>query len=87
MTLHLARVKFATIVSVYAPALTNPEETNNKFFGDLHVILNAVPDADKLNIPGDFNARVGRDTSTWEGVIGKHGVGKCNGSRLLPKIL
>lgn len=83
MRLPLARGKFATIVSVYAPTLTNPEETKNKFYEDFHAVINAVPNADKLIILGDFNARVGRDTSTWEGVIGKHGVGKCNSNGLL----
>ena len=83
MRLPLTRGKFATIVSAYAPTLTNPEETKNKFYEDLHNVINAVPTADKLIILGDFNARVGRDTTTWEGVIGKHGVGKCNSNGLL----
>lgn len=83
MRLPLSRGKFATIVSAYAPTLINPEETKNKFYADLHNVINAVHNADKLIILGDFNARVGRDTTTWAGVIGKHGVGKCNSNGLL----
>lgn len=83
MRLPLTRGKFATIVSAYAPTLTNPEETKNKFYEDLHNVINAVPNADKLIILCGFNARVGRDTTNWEGVIGKHGVGKCNSYGLL----
>ena len=75
--------KFATIVSAYAPTMTNPEEIKDKFYEDLNCVIAAVPNSDKLIILGDFNARVGCDSTTWEGVIGKHGVGKCNSNGLL----
>ena len=75
--------KFATIVSAYAPTMTNPDEIKDKFYEDLNSVINAVPNADKLIILGDFNARVGSDNISWEGVIGKHGVGNCNSNGLL----
>ena len=53
------------------------------FYEDLHNVINVVPNAHKLIILGDFIARAGCDTTTWEGVIGKHGVGKCNSNSLL----
>ena len=81
--LPLPRKKFATLISAYAPTLTNPDEVKERFYEDLKDTIAAVPDSDKLTILGDFNARVGRDHESWEGVIGKHGVGNCNSNGLL----
>ena len=75
--------KFASLVSAYAPTMTNPDEVKDKFYEDLNRVIAAVPKADKLILLGDFNARVGSDSTAWEGVIGKHGVGKCNSNGLL----
>ena len=75
--------KFITIVSAYAPTMTNPDEVKDKFYEDLNTVITAVPSADKLIVLGDFNARVGTDTTAWEGIIGHHGVGKCNSNGLL----
>ena len=68
----------ATIISAYAPTMTNPDEVKDKFYEDLETLIAAVPREDKLIILGDFNARVGTDYHAWEGVIGRHGVGKSN---------
>jgi len=43
-----------------------------------------VAASDKLIIMGDFNARVGRNSTIWQRVIGKHGVGK-NSNATLPR--
>ena len=67
-----------TIISAYAPTMTNPEETKERFYADLEVLIASVPKEDKLIILGDFNARVGTDCQAWEGVIGKNGIGKSN---------
>ncbi|KAI8492323.1 hypothetical protein Bbelb_297760 [Branchiostoma belcheri] len=68
----------ATFISAYAPTMTNPEEVKDKFYEDLEALIMDVPKGDKLVILGDFNARVGTDYQTWEGVLGRNGIGKCN---------
>ena len=80
---NLSGNKHATIVSAYAPTMTNPDEVKDKFYDDLDNVISATPRTDKLILLGDFNARVGTDYQTWEGVIGPEGVGKCNSNGLL----
>ena len=81
--LPLSGNKHATIVSAYVPKMTNPDEVKDKFYNDLDDVISATPRTDKLILLGDFNARVGTDHQTWEGVIGPEGVGKCNNNGLL----
>ena len=63
--------------------MLNPDEIKDKFYEDLNAPITKVPTNDKLFILGDFNARVGCDSDSWNGIIGKHGVGKCNSNGLL----
>ena len=74
---------FATFISAYAPTMTNPEEIKDKFHEDIENAIEGVPKEDKFILLGDFNARVGRDHQTWEGIIGRNGDGKCNSNGLL----
>ena len=80
--LVLSGNKHTTIVSAYAPRMTNPDEVKDKFYNALDDVISATPRTDKLIIL-DFKARVGTDHQTWEGVIGPKGVGKCNSNGLL----
>nr|VZI16230.1 unnamed protein product [Spirometra erinaceieuropaei] len=66
--------KFATIISAYAPPMTNPDAVRDKFYEDVHALLATVSKADKLIVLGDFNARVGTDHTAWRGVLGPHGL-------------
>ena len=83
MKLPLAGKKHLTIISAYAPTMTNPDDVKAKFYEELHTVIADVPKADKLILLGDFNARVGKDNVAWEGVLGHHGVGQCNSNGLL----
>ena len=74
-----------TVVQVYAPTEDSAEELKTSFYDSLEELLASVPKSDQLVVMGDFNARVGRDATTWNGVIGKHGeeVKNRNGQKLL----
>ena len=74
LRLPLSGKRHATIVSAYAPIMTHPDEVKDKFFDDVDSVISATPRTDKLILLGDFNARVGRDHQTWEGVIGTEGL-------------
>ena len=83
LRLSLSGKRHVTIVSVYAPTMTNPDEVKDKFYDDLDSVISAAPRTDKLILLGDFNVRVSTDHQTWEGVIGSKCVGKCNSNGLL----
>ena len=75
--------KLATIISIYAPNMTNTDETTDKFYEDFEYVISTVPVADKFIILGDFNTRVEQGSSSWDGVLCKHRTGKCNSNSLL----
>ena len=87
MTLRipLACKRYATIISAYAPTLTSSDDTIKAFHELLEQTLCGIHRSDKIFLLGDFNARVGSNHAVWDGVIGKHGIGKSNsnGIRLL----
>ena len=87
MTLRipLAKHQYATFISTYAPTLLSDDETKDHYYAMLWSTLMQVPRRDKLIVLGDFNARIGSDSTIWGNVMVKHGVGNinCNGNRLL----
>ena len=80
MRLPLSKDNFATIISEYAPTMTNPNENKEAFYNQLATVLSGIPRTDKLLLIGDFNARIGRDNDKGPLVMGKHGIGKCKSS-------
>eukprot|EP00057_Strongylocentrotus_purpuratus_P023176 XP_011677650.1 PREDICTED: uncharacterized protein LOC105444720 [Strongylocentrotus purpuratus] len=78
MTVPLMKKGNASLISVYAPTMTSPDETKENFYNQLRRTLRDTPRTDKLILMGDFNARVGRDYEKWQSVLGRHGIGKCN---------
>ncbi len=84
MCLPLCDQQHATLCSGYAPTLQGDPTDKDKFYSDLRSLLQDVPADDKIVILGDFNARMGRVSETWKGIIGRHGVGSCkDNGRLL----
>ena len=73
MRLPLSKDNFATIISVYTPTMTNPDE-NKAFYNQLASVLSGIPRTYKLLLIRDFNARIGRDNDMWPLVMGKHDV-------------
>ena len=66
MRLPLSKDNFATIISVYAPTMTNPDE-KKEAYNQLASVLSDIPRTDKLLLIGDFNARIGRDNDIGYG--------------------
>lgn len=81
----LAKERFATLISAYAPTLDAEYNIKEGFYRALDAILQKTPATDRIILMGDFNARVGSEHMVWSKVIGQHGVGKMNrnGLRLL----
>ena len=76
--LPLSKENFATIISVYAPTMTNPDENLEAFYKQLASVPSGIPRTEKLLLIGYFIARIGRQNDKWPLVMGKHGIEKYN---------
>ena len=83
LRIPLSRIRYLTIISTYAPTLTSLDDAKKQFYEQFDKVIRSTSPSNKLVILGDFNARVERDYSIWEGVLGRHGVGKINDNSLL----
>ena len=74
-----------TIIQVYAPDCSKPDEESDNFYLQLQSLIDAVPKKDLIVVIGDFNAIVGNDSARNEDVMGKFGLGRLNkrGERLI----
>ena len=72
-----------TVIQVYAPTSNAEEAEVERFFEDLHDLLELTPKKDVLFIIGDWNAKVG--SQEIPGVMGKFDLGVQNeaGQRLI----
>jgi len=66
----LEKHRYATFISTYAPTLRSDDETKDHYYATLRSTLMQVPRRDKLIVHGDFNARIGFDSTI---------MGKCHG--------
>ena len=83
LQLHQGKNFATTTTNAYAPTMINKDETRDKFYEDFEFVISVVPAPDKLIILGDFNGSVRQDRASWEGVLDKYGIGKCNSNGLL----
>ena len=72
-----------TVVQVYALTSNTEEAEVERFYEDLHILLELTPAKDVFFIIGDWNAKVGSQEAP--GVTGKFGLGLQNeaGQRLI----
>ena len=60
-----------------------PDDAKEQFYEQFDQVIRSTPLSNKLVILGGFNVRVGRYYSSWEGILGRHTVGKINDNGLL----
>ena len=65
--------RWLTVVQLYTPMEDSAEELKPSFYDNPEELLAGDPKSDQLVMMGDFNARVGRDITTWGGVTGRYG--------------
>ena len=81
LRLPLQGGRYVTLISVYAPTMTQTEDEILLFYSNLRQLLARVHKDDKILLMGDFNARVGADHDIWK-CLGKQGFGKQNSNGL-----
>jgi hypothetical protein len=87
MTANFAGNPATTVIVAYAPTEEKTEKVKDEFYAELLKCAQDVPPHNMLVIAGDFNARIGQDSSSsTTRVIGKHFLHEetnDNGNRLV----
>ena len=65
LRIPLAKGRYMTVLSAYAPTLTSDESSKDRFYDNLRSTLRAISPRDKIALLGDFNARVGTNHHIW----------------------
>ena len=66
------------VIQVYAPTSNDEEAEVERFYEDLHILLELTPAKDVFFIIGDWNAKVGSQEAP--GIAGKFDLGVQNES-------
>ncbi|XP_063678514.1 uncharacterized protein LOC134814345 [Bolinopsis microptera] len=83
--LHSRHINISVVVA-YAPTEDAQDSVKDDFYQQLGGSFNSLPSHDVKILLGDFNTKIGRDNSSWSGVIGGeslHETSSNNGLRLL----
>ena len=78
LRMPIGKTRYTTVISAYAPTMTNPDQAKEEFYELLDQALQKIPSIHKVIILGDFNARVGDDSTSWPIALGKVGMDKSN---------
>ena len=74
--LPLAKNRFVTFLSNYAPAIDSSDNVKDRYYDALYSTIRRISQNHKVILLGDFNAKVGRNRDILHRVLGHHGVGR-----------
>lgn len=76
------RIRKITIIQCYDPTETADQEDKEDFYMHITAVMNTIPRCDIKILIGDFNTKVGSNSSS---AVGQHGLGTSNnnGNRLI----
>lgn len=80
---HLMTLRMRLSNDQTAMAVNSLDEDKETFRATLDKVLSDITKEDKIPLPGDFNARVGKDHQLWKGTLGREGVGNVNSNGVL----